>query len=100
MVQWVFHRFASFAREFCEKEHIGSRCDHASLYLLTGITSVIWVYMMFHFIRQVIETGKYVLAIIMWITVLVLWTYLWLSSVIALRELGGLAGITTASQAG
>lgn len=97
MVQWVFQRFASFAREFCEKEALGTQCDRASLYLLTGISSMLWMYMMFHFIRQLIETGKYVLFIIVWITVLALWTYIWLSSVIALRELEGLAGTTSQS---
>lgn len=90
MVQWLFHRFASFARELCEKEHMGTQCDRASLYLLTGITSMMWIYMMFYFVKQLIETGKYVLFIFVWVTVLVLWTYIWLSSIIALRELEGL----------
>jgi hypothetical protein len=94
MVQWVFRKFASFARELCEKEQMGTQCDRASLYLLTGIISMLWLYMMFYFVKQLIETGKYVLLIVVWITVLALWTYIWLSSIIAVRELEGLASNT------
>jgi len=80
--------------ELCEKEGVdlGTQCDRASLYLLTGVTSMLWLYMMFHFVRQLIETGKYVLFILVWLTVLAIWTYIWLSSIMALRDLEGFSG--------
>jgi len=89
MVQWAFLKFASFAREFCEQEslRLDAECDRLLLYVVAACSTLLWAYMLFHFMKKVIETGKYVLLILIWLTVLLIWTYIWFSSIQAVRLL-------------